>query len=161
MDVIKDWVEHQKKSIPAKQISGSLSANEITNLILFDDGDTKEELKNEAKILELPSRCISVDITTVVNKDKNDPFDIYIGRGSPWGNPYAVGFGNGPDEDQNDREEAIRKYQYDFDRGLLGDEHFKTNLLALKGKRLGCHCKPLACHGDVLADYLNSHDDEK
>jgi hypothetical protein len=29
----------------------------------------------------------------------------------------------------------------------------------LAGKRLGCFCKPALCHGDVLADYLNSYDD--
>ncbi|MFA0332436.1 DUF4326 domain-containing protein [Vibrio cyclitrophicus] len=28
-------------------------------------------------------------------------------------------------------------------------------------KRLECFCKPEACHGDVLADYLNSWDDGK
>ncbi|CAG1022170.1 hypothetical protein DOJK_01483 [Patescibacteria group bacterium] len=53
----------------------------------------------------------------------------------------------------------IRKYQYDFDKGYLKSS--KDQLLKLRGKILGCHCKPLACHGDILANYLNSLDDGK
>ncbi|ASF45912.1 DUF4326 domain-containing protein [Methylovulum psychrotolerans] len=37
----------------------------------------------------------------------------------------------------------------------------ERELLQLRGKVLGCHCKPAACHGDVLANYLNSLDDGK
>ncbi len=25
---------------------------------------------------------------------------------------------------------------------------------------VGCHCKPEACHGDVIAEYLNSYEDD-
>lgn len=84
---------------------------------------------------------------------------IYIGRGSTWGNPYAVGFGASSGEEQNDQDEAIRKYKYDFERNFL--QKSKEDTLVLKGKILGCHCKPLACYGDVLAEYLNSLDDGK
>ncbi|MEP0357399.1 DUF4326 domain-containing protein [Paraglaciecola sp.] len=37
----------------------------------------------------------------------------------------------------------------------------KAEVYKLAGKRLGCFCKPSACHGDVLADFLNSWDDGK
>ena len=50
-------------------------------------------------------------ITKVVNI-KTKKYDVYIGRGSAWGNPYAIGI-------DGDREEVIRKYQYDFERGYL------------------------------------------
>ncbi|MFZ2449765.1 MAG: DUF4326 domain-containing protein [Methylovulum miyakonense] len=91
-------------------------------------------------------------LTKVVNIDRKEPYDVYIGRGSDWGNPYAIGI-------DGNREEVIRKYQYDFERGFLKGD--KQKLLALKGKALGCHCKPAACHGDILANYLNSLDDGK
>ena len=98
------------------------------------------------------SRLINTDITKVINVNKDKEYDVYIGRGSDWGNPYAIGV-------DGDREEVIRKYKYDFDRGFLKSN--KEDLLKLKGKTLGCHCKPSACHGDILANYLNSYDDGK
>ncbi len=102
----------------------------------------------------LPLRRVPVPITRVVNVDREDvPGAVYIGRGTPWGNPYALG----PD---GDREEVIRKFRYDFERNLLRDgPRFKERLLQLRGRRLGCHCKPAPCHGDVLAEYLNAWDD--
>ena len=30
---------------------------------------------------------------------------------------------------------------------------------ALKGKRLGCFCKPYPCHRDIIKEYLNTLDD--
>ena len=101
----------------------------------------------------IPVRYIQDKITFVSNKDKGEHFDTYIGRGTLWGNPYAIG-------QDGDREEVIRKFAYDFNRGFLrGGEDFNEKLKALRGHTLGCHCKPYACHGDVLADYLNKLDD--
>ena len=37
----------------------------------------------------------------------------------------------------------------------------KNKVYELQGKRLGCFCKPELCHGDILANYLNSWDDGK
>lgn len=124
----------------------------ITHAIIFEDEEYVPELISQFESIEIPIRKISVKITRVVNVDKNESYDVYIGRGSNWGNPYAIGF-------DGDRDEVIRKYQYDFDRGFFerGDK-FKEKLM---GKRLGCHCKPATCHGDVLAKYLNSLDDNR
>jgi hypothetical protein len=89
----------------------------------------------------------------VVNKDRGEKYDVYIGRGSEFGNPYAIGF-------DGDRDEVIRKFAYDFERDFLrGGAELKEKLKQFKGKRLGCHCAPAPCHGDVLAEYLNCLDD--
>lgn len=82
--------------------------------------------------------------TTVVNKFA-EPFDVYIGRGSPWGNPFAMGH----PLNRNMVIDMFREYFFN-----------KPDLMArarkeLKGKVLGCFCKPKACHGDVIAEYLN------
>lgn len=73
------------------------------------------------------------------------PYDVYIGRGSKWGNPFHIGR-NGT------RAEVIEKYEVYFLR--------RSDLLAalheLRGKILGCHCAPCACHGDVLARLANA-----
>ena len=58
------------------------------------------------------------------------------------------------------REEVIRKYKYDFEFDKFPNKD-KSKVYELSGKRLGCFCKPQECHGDVLADFLNSWDDGK
>lgn len=124
--------------------------NNITHAIIFNDGETFNHLIENANKGGVESRIIDTELTKVVNVNKGEKHDIYIGRGSAWGNPYAIGF-------DGDRDEVIRKYKYDFDRGFLKSR--KEDALNLKGKILGCHCKPAACHGDVIAEYLNSLDD--
>ncbi len=133
--------------------------SKVSHAVIFNDGQTFNHLIDKARNQGIKARVINTSITRVANKDKGEKYDVYIGRGSNWGNPHAVGFGASPGEEQNDREEAIRKYKYDFEKGFLKKN--KKEALKLRGKILGCHCKPLACHGDVLAEYLNSLDDGK
>jgi hypothetical protein len=80
-------------------------------------------------------------MTTVVNR-KHEEYDIYIGRGSKWGNPYHIG--------KLTREEVIDKYR----EWIMTQPELLGSLHELKDKRLGCYCKPLACHGDVLVELL-------
>ncbi len=125
--------------------------DKVTHAIIFNDGSSYSELIELIKRAGVKSRIIDTRLTTVVNVDKGEKFDVYIGRGSKWGNPYAIGF-------DGDRDEVIQKYKYDFEKGFL--KFTKEDVLELKGKTLGCHCKPAACHGDVLAEYLNTIDDD-
>ena len=137
----------------------------ITHAILFDDGEEFVRELAELKGMKIPVRLIKIVITRVVNIKreaqyqglKSTPEYEYIGRGSYWGNPYSM-FGGNDEGEMDDREEVIRKYKYDFDFGLFPNKD-KKKLTKLKGKRLGCFCKPATCHGDILADYLNSQDD--
>ncbi|EFR8875029.1 DUF4326 domain-containing protein [Salmonella enterica] len=122
---------------------------------IFFDSTTKPVFSNMYETLskKIPVRYIEDKITFVSNKDKNEYFNTYIGRGTLWGNPYAIGH-------DGDRDEVIRKFKYDFERDFLkGGADFKDKLKTLRGHTLGCHCKPYACHGDVLARYLNEIDD--
>jgi len=68
-----------------------------------------------------------------------------IDRRSQWGNPFEL-------PADGDRVTVIRNYE---DHYLP----FKPSLLAklpdLRGKALGCWCAPEACHGDVLARWVN------
>ena len=82
--------------------------------------------------------------TPVVNK-RNETFDIYIGRGSRWGNPFVIG----KDGTRDDVVRKFKEYAHDkYNSGEWSDE----DLASLYGKRLGCFCAPLKCHGDVLAE---------
>jgi hypothetical protein len=83
-----------------------------------------------------------------VNRDRGSEFDVYIGRSGPWGNPFAIG-------QDGTRDEVIEKYRQYFQRKITEDA-FRIALLSLRGLTLGCHCKPAACHGDVIAEYLNT-----
>lgn len=80
---------------------------------------------------------------TVVNKYK-EPFDVYIGRGSKWGNPYPI-------QGKDTREIVIKKYSRYLWEQVKAGVITKGDLLELDGKRLGCFCKPKPCHGDVIA----------
>ena len=93
-------------------------------------------------------------MTRVVNRRK-EPFDVYIGRPSPYGNPFS----DKPDTLAKfrvaSREEAIARFREWF----LG----QPDLIArarqeLKDKILGCWCKPAACHGDVIAEIIDAED---
>lgn len=73
--------------------------------------------------------------------------DVYIGRGTPFGNPYMLGR-------DGDRQEVIRLYKIDFYFKIKNDPVFRAEVEALRGKKLGCHCHPMPCHGDVIVEYL-------
>ena len=91
--------------------------------------------------------------TTVVNV-KYEPCDVYIGRSwgrfsaSKWGNPYRIGL-------DGTREEVIKLYAGWLVSKLKGDPTLLEELRGMYGKRLGCWCAPLPCHGDYLASLIN------
>lgn len=86
------------------------------------------------------------------HRDDPDSTDVvYVGRpmyrggwrlaASPLANPFRIGV-------DGDREQVIAKYR-DY---LLDRPDFLARLPDLRGKRLGCWCKPLPCHADVIAE---------
>jgi hypothetical protein len=90
--------------------------------------------------------------TTVVHFKKS-PYDIYIGRGSIWGNPFThLTTETKAQFVVSTREEAIEKYR----EWLMGQPELLKQIPNLRGKVLGCWCVPKRCHGDVLAELANS-----
>ena len=103
--------------------------------------------------------------TTVVNI-KTDEYDIKCcrepdGRILPvpapscLGNPFHL---TNPNDDL-ERAEVIRRFKDYFYARLVYDPIFKEYVISLKGKRLGCFCKRpdkfVACHGDIIKEYLD------
>lgn len=80
-----------------------------------------------------------------------DGYDIYIGRPSPFGNPYSHRKGTLAKYKVRSRKEAIEKYE----RYLLSSPELMEKLNELKHKRLGCWCHPKPCHGDILKKYVD------
>lgn len=91
-------------------------------------------------------------MTRVVNINKEE-YDVFIGRGSKWGNPFThikdkITLAETIVET---REEAIEKYR----EYLSNNKELLDSLDELEGKILGCYCKPKSCHGDILLEFLS------
>jgi len=83
--------------------------------------------------------------TTVVHC-RHEKYDVYIGRGSKWGNPFSIGT-------DGTRSEVIEKYK----EWVQEQPDVIKNIEELDGKVLGCWCKPQACHGDVLVELVKQN----
>ena len=93
-------------------------------------------------------------MTLVVNKHTHTPTDndVYIGRGSRWGNDFTHSKNTKARYLVGSREEAIACYKRELWATMKeAGEGFWNALADLHGKTLVCYCKPQACHGDVLA----------
>lgn len=84
----------------------------------------------------------------VFNKYHGDapPGARYIGRGSPFGNPFVIGT-------HGDRAEVIAQH-----RTWIADQPDLVEKVRgeLAGQPLICFCYPAPCHGDTLAAIANS-----
>lgn len=78
-------------------------------------------------------------MTRVINLKSGDHYDVYIGRPSKWGNPFIMGR-------DGDRPDVIQKYR----EWIQTQPALLKDLPSLRGKILGCFCKPKMCHGDIL-----------
>jgi hypothetical protein len=93
--------------------------------------------------------------TRVVNC-LHDDYDVYIGRAGKGhdgyhGNPFR----RGPDDPPGS---TLPKFKEYFLKRVEEDVEFRRRTLELKGKRLGCFCKPKRlrfCHGSVIVEWLD------
>lgn len=73
------------------------------------------------------------------------PNTVYVGRGSPWGNPFPI-------SQANSRTVSLAAYRGYLEMILAKDPQ---RLLPLKGKDLACWCKPDEdCHADIIIEKL-------
>lgn len=121
-------------------------------VVLFWDGTGIGDYLYFSSLNSKRIKVIPFASTRVVNKDRGDEFELYIGRGTPWGNPFAI-------SDALSREQVIEMYREYFQKKFIDDEEGNRAIKSLRGRILGCHCKPAACHGDVIAEYLNNLSD--
>jgi hypothetical protein len=93
-------------------------------------------------------------LTKVVNLYK-EPYDVYIGRPGKgqdgyFGNPFRVGV-DGPSE------VVLGLYRQYLELRTKEEPEFLRRILELRGKTLGCFCKPKPCHGDVILEFLERY----
>ncbi len=88
---------------------------------------------------------------------KKEPFDVYIGRPSKWGNPYSHAEGTLAEFKVATREDAVLMYE----AHLRSDPELLRDLVELRGKVLGCWCAPKSCHGDIIIKLIKEiHGDQ-
>lgn len=93
-------------------------------------------------------RAVAVNV-----KDAAPGTYVYVGRPAPrrgfpasaWGNPYRVG-----------RDGTLADVLAKYRAWLAGRPELMARLPELRGKRLGCWCKPKPCHADILAEAVNA-----
>jgi len=100
----------------------------------------QRETENEEREVNLVVHC------------KKDRYDVLIDRSTMWGNPFSHKTGTKAQFQVATRKGAIRKFEEWF---LARPEMIALAKRVLKGKVLGCWCRPLACHGDVLSRIAN------
>jgi len=83
--------------------------------------------------------------------NKREPFDVYIGRPSKWGNPFSHQDGTLAEFKVGTRDEAVDAYA----EWIKTQPDLLASLHELRGKVLGCWCAPKRCHGDVLVVLAN------
>lgn len=87
----------------------------------------------------------------------SEPYDIYIGRPSMYGNPFTHIKGKKTKAEfiVKNADEALEKYE----QWIVSQPVLMNSLHELRGKTLGCWCKDKhgngKCHGDVIIKLLN------
>lgn len=92
--------------------------------------------------------------TELVNVSRYGKDDVrMIDRDTRFGNPFRL------KEDGGDctREESVARYETWFKKKIQSDDDFRAAVEELRGKTLGCWCKPKSCHGDVILAYLRGN----
>jgi hypothetical protein len=84
-------------------------------------------------------------------------YDQYVGRGSPFGNPFThIPLNSGRAIKVASRQEAILRFRewLTNDVIVLRDwkKPTKEMIASLHGKTLACFCWPQACHASVLLE---------
>lgn len=83
---------------------------------------------------------------------KNNPRNVYIGRGSPLGNPYPISTERSREEVIAMYENYLHTYLLKNDRAIEALNSIATMLTDCSNQpvKLVCFCSPKACHGDLL-----------
>jgi hypothetical protein len=139
------------------------------------------ELENKGiflkKSVEEKTTVVCVKVENIRKTGINDlqewmsnPKNVYIGKknvvfinkerfpkiDSIWANPYTI---DKPDpfikgsKDLLTREDVLKKYRVYIKEKIYNKE---LDLSTLRGKTLGCWCKPQPCHGDILVELLET-----
>lgn len=100
----------------------------------------------------------------IVNKYKHKSTlnDIYIGRGSILGNPFSHKENTKALYKVDTANESLEKYKVWLIENFNSNREIKNYLLSIKEEskltdiNLVCFCKPKACHGDIIKEFVDN-----
>jgi len=94
----------------------------------------------------------------VLNKRKDEiPKDaVYVGRPTPFGNPFVIGEGRAVGRPIT-RVEAVERFREYFRKRVSEEAGFRKAVEALRGRDLVCWCAPERCHAEVIVEYLEGN----
>lgn len=95
----------------------------------------------------------------IANKYRPETFingqDIYIGRGSPLGNPFPIGAKYGSRDTVIEMYKEYLSQEVNKDNKIILKELDKiSNTLDICDVNLVCFCKPKRCHGDIIKEIV-------
>lgn len=95
---------------------------------------------------------------TVVVGKKWDKGAVYIGRGSPFGNPFRIP-AHGREYLRDSACDSYIEYFWDkaaHDPDFQAELESLVQIAKLEGHlTLGCYCSPKRCHGDTIKRYID------
>lgn len=86
----------------------------------------------------------------VVNKRSGEPFDVYVGRPTKFGNPFSHRADTLAQFVVGSVDEAVEKYRGWLWSEIRAGRITVEELAEMAGKRLACWCAPGPCHAEVL-----------
>lgn len=104
-----------------------------------------EKFEIENQIEDFSRKMMAMPRVFNKKDPKIPPGAVYCGRPSVWGNDFVIG-------KDGDRSEVIAKFK---ERFLQNPKLVKRAKVELCGRDLICHCKPQACHVDVILEVAN------
>lgn len=91
---------------------------------------------------------IALEILNKHHFKEEVPDSVYIGRGSPFGNPFPLA------DLRKDRDLCFELYKSFFLSQLANSSTYAKAVYNLNDNdRLVCFCKPLLCHGDFIQEF--------
>ena len=109
----------------------------------------RPQKSSTAEYTEAPGAMPTIPRVLNLRQDRVGSRDLYIGRGSPWGNPFRIGR-------DGDRATVLRRHA----RWLRDQHGLLRRIGALRGRNLVCFCAPLGCHGHLLLRLANGTREE-
>lgn len=133
----------------SKKIEISENMNSMTTVVNVKVKYIRPQYKNLKEWCEDPSNVyIGRGGIVFVSSNGGESKRRYPPRGSIFANPFKVGRDGSVDE-------ILVLYKKYITKKIKNGEVTQDDLEGLRGKRLGCWCRPeQKCHGDVLLELL-------
>lgn len=165
-----EYMEEEGKEISRQK--------EMENYEITDEQIEEERAHKQMEDDETNVVCVKV--AHIKPKYKNlkewmaDPQNVYIGRrgivfvnkvrfppkNSKFANPFKIGGKLGRSKEKMTRDDVLRLYKAHLEEEIRLGKITKEEILALKGKTLGCWCENGdPCHGDIIVAMIKELSD--